>query len=254
MPFRKFGLALLTFAVAVALASCVATSSGTATQPPAAASIGSATTGIETAKPGALGAVYAQLEHEGGKLFTLDPKTSAVRIYAFRAGSAARLGHNHVLAAPQFEGYFHLPAAGTASARFDLEFRLDQLEFDNPLYRATLGKAFSSILSPEAIEGTRQHMLGASNMQADLFPCVRIHSLQIAGEAPKFAAKIQVEMHGQTREMWVPLHVEGLPDSLAVSGSFVLRQTDFGVKPYSVMGGMLAVQDEVVIEFQLHGA
>jgi polyisoprenoid-binding protein YceI len=252
MLLRKFGQALSIAAVAVVLASCVATSTDRATLPPA--TVESATTGVEAAKPGGLGAVYAQLAHEGGKSFTLDPKTSTVRIYAFRAGKMARLGHNHVLAAPQFDGYFHLPEAGTSSARFDLEFRLDQLEIDNPLYRATLGKAFASVLTPEAIEGTRQHMLGESNMQADLFPYVRIHSLQITGEAPKFAAKIQVEMHGQTREIWVPLNVEGLPDALSVSGAFVLRQTDFGVKPYSVMGGMLAVQDEVVIEFQLRGA
>jgi polyisoprenoid-binding protein YceI len=54
--------------------------------------------------------------------------------------------------------------------------------------------------------------------------------------------------------MWVPLSVEGLPDRLSVTGSLVLRQTDFGVQPYSVLGGMLAVQDEVIIEFKLLGS
>jgi polyisoprenoid-binding protein YceI len=96
-------------------------------------------------------------------------------------------------------------------------------------------------------------MLGEDNMQADRFPFVRIHSLQITGEAPKFAAKVQVEMHGQTREMWVPLSVEGLPNRISVTGSFVLKQTDFGAQPYSVLGGLLAVQDEVPIEFKLIG-
>lgn len=244
MLFRKSMLTLFASVAAIALSSCITPATSPAV--PAA----HAQANIQSDLP----TVYASLARDGGKLFTLEPKTSTVRIYAFRAGSAARLGHNHVLAAPQFTGYFHLPASGTSNARFDLEFRLDQLEMDNPLYRATLGKAFASVLTPEAIEGTRQHMLGESNFQAEQFPFVRVHSVQISGEAPKFAAKIQVEMHGQTREMWVPLNVEGLPDSLSVSGSFLLRQSDFGVKPYSVMGGMLAVQDEVVIEFQLHGA
>jgi len=253
MQFRKFGLALLVFFFAIVLSSCIATSTSTGTTVPLATAASTATD-VQNGTHEDLKAVYAKLAQDGGKVFTLEPKASAVRIYAFRAGSAARLGHNHVLAAPQFDGYFHLPADDTSSSRFDLEFRLDQLEIDNPLYRATLGKAFANVLTPEAIEGTRQHMLGESNMQADKFPFVRIHALQISGEAPKFAAKIQVEMHGQTREMWLPLNVEGLPGSLSVSGSFVLRQTDFGVRPYSVMGGMLAVQDEVVIEFKLHGA
>ncbi len=201
-----------------------------------------------------LNAVYAALREAGGKVFALDKNASAVRIYVFRAGRAAKVGHNHVLSAPEFAGYFHLPPGGAGSARFDLEFRLDQLEIDNPAYRRNLGSAFSSILPPGAIEGTREHMLGEDNLQADRFPYVRIRSLQIAGEAPKFAARIEVEMHGQKREMWVPLSVDGLPDRLSVTGSFVLRQTDFGAQPYSVLGGLLAVQDEVIVEFKLVGA
>ena len=94
-------------------------------------------------------------------------------------------------------------------------------------------------------------MLGEDNLEADKVPFVRIHSVQISGESPKYAAKVAVELHGQTREMWVPLDVQGLPDKLSVTGSFVLRQTDFGAKPYSVLGGLIAVQDEVVVEFNL---
>ena len=161
------------------------------------------------------------------------------------------MGHNHVFSAPQFTGFFYLPSNEVNNARFDLEFRLDELELDNPAIRSAAGKGFASKLSSVAINSTREHMLGEDNLQANRYPFVRIHSLHISGEAPKFAAKIQVTLHGQSRELWVPLHVEGLPDRLSVTGAFVLRQTDFGVQPYSVLGGQLAVQDEVVIEFQL---
>jgi hypothetical protein len=176
-----------------------------------------------------------------------------VRIYVFRDGRAARLGHNHVLSAPRFAGFLSLPSTGTSDTRFDLEFRLDELEIDNPAYRTGLGAAFASVLSPEAIEGTREHMLGESNMQAARFPTVRIHCLHISGEAPHYAAQVTVQMHGTSREMWIPLTVTGLPERLAVSGSFVLRQTDFGIHPYSVAGGLLAVKDEVVVDFSLTG-
>ncbi|HSY27839.1 MAG TPA: YceI family protein, partial [Burkholderiaceae bacterium] len=183
-----------------------------------------------------------------------NPNSSTIRIFAFRGGKAARLGHNHVLSAPTFTGFFHLPVDGVTNAQFDLQFRLDQLEIDNPTYRAPLGPAFSTVVSPESIAGTREHMLGENSLQADRFPFIRIHSLQISGEAPKFAAEVRVELHGQSRDMWIPLNVEGLPDRLSVSGSFVLRLTDFGVQPYSIMGGLLAVKDEVVVQFQLAGA
>lgn len=244
MVIRRIAITLLCATATIALSSCTATSP--VTQSSVASLAGSG-------DQDSLKTIYSKLGEVGGKVYTLNPASSTVRIHAFRAGSAARLGHNHVISVPQFTGFAYLPPSGPASARFDLEFRLDQLEIDNPAYRLALGKAFSSVLTSEARESIRNHMLGADNLEADQFPFVRIHSLQIAGEAPKFAVKVQVELHGQKREMWIPLDVAGLPDRLTVTGAFVLHQTDFGVHPYSALGGVLAVQDEVVIEFKLDG-
>lgn len=244
MPLKKILMFLSGAVAAITLLSCTVT-------PPA-----SPTGGVGPAlsdRQVELKSEYSALREAGGRVFTLDPGQSTVRIYVFRGGRAATVGHNHVLSAPHFVGFFYLPATGAAKGRFDLAFRLDQLEMDNPKYRSGLGSAFTSVLTPEDIKGAREHMLGENNLQADKFPFVRVHSLQITGESPKFAAEVQLEMHGQQRAMWIPLTVDGLPERLSVAGSFVLRQTDFGVRPYSVFGGFLAVQDEVVIEFRLLG-
>ena len=246
MISNRFRTVLVGLVAATAVASCTALPSRVATD--------SQPSVQESGDRADLKAIYSDLGKAGGKVFTLDPQSSTVRIYAFRGGRAARLAHNHVLAAPTFIGFLHLPPSGTSDARFDLEFRLDQLEIDNPAMRAALGSAFASKLSPADIEGSRKHMLGEENLQADRFPFVRIHSMQISGDGTKFAAKVQVELHGQKREMLVPLSVEGLPEHLSVTGSFVLRQTDFGAQPYTVLNGLIAVQDEVVIEFRLVGA
>lgn len=243
MKFQQTGLMAAAMVAMFSLFSCTSTAPST-TQAAAALQ--------QPSSPTELKASYEKLASAGGKLYNVDPKTSAVKIYVFRGGMATKLGHNHVLSAPQFDGFVYLPQSGESDARFDLVFRLDQLEIDNPAYRSGLGKAFNSLLPPGAIEGTREHMLGSDNLQADRFPWVRIHAVQITGEYPRLAAKVLIEMHGQTREQWVPLSISGLPDKLGVSGSFVMRQTDFGAQPYSVLGGLLAVKDEVVIEFNLN--
>jgi polyisoprenoid-binding protein YceI len=258
MTRRSLGTLLVVLVATIALVNCTTTAPAglppgapagapaAATEAPApAAPTGSAVVDLE--------ATYADLAASGGRLYRLDPQASAIRIHVFRAGRAAKLGHNHVLSAPRFTGLFHLPPAGPGGARFDLEFRLDALALDAPEHRAALGTAFAAPLSPEAIASTREHMLGKDNLQAEQYPMVRIRSLQITGEAPKFAARIEVEMHGRRQQQWVPLNVEGLPDRLVVTGALVLRQTDFGVQPYSVLGGMIAIQDEVIIEFKLVG-
>lgn len=190
---------------------------------------------------------------QGGQLFAIDPARSKVRIYAFRAGAAARLGHNHVLSAPEFDGYYYQPSDPKARGEFALRFELAKLEIDNPDYRRLLGPAFQSKLSREAIEGTRDHMLGESNFQADRFPLIWVRSVSIAGEAPKYIAEVALEIHGTTRQLRLPLTATVSGDVLQVAGAFAFRQTDFGVQPYSVLGGMLAVQDEVAVEFELTG-
>ena len=200
-----------------------------------------------------LQARYMALGAGGGSIFRLNPKASTVHIFVFRGGAAAKLGHNHVLTAPRFEGYVFVPRSGPADAQFDLEFRLEELVLDAPEVRSRLGGAFSNELSPADIERTRAHMLGNDSLQEQHFPVVRIHSLQIVGEVPEFAARVQVELHGQRRDMWVPLQVQGLPDRISVRGSMVLHQTDFSVQPISVLGGLLTVHDEVLIDFDLVG-
>jgi len=260
-PRRPFAAVVLPVALAAlaVLASCASESPAA----PAGSGAGAASASTSAAPaspaapaitpPSALEDAYAALGRAGTcHVFALDPAASTVRIHVFRDGRAARLGHNHVLAAPRFRGFACVPAA-PADARFDLVFRLDELTFDDPAHRALLGPAYASLLSAEAIAGTREHMLGESNMQADRFPEVRIHAVQVSGEGPRLAARIAVTLHGQTREQSVPLRVAGLPGQLQVAGSFVLRQTDFGIAPYSVAGGLLAVKDEVVVDFELAG-
>lgn len=252
---RSFTRALYTCAACCLLWACDAlppaagTAPATATSPATAASSSSAPTeSID------LAASYLPLRALPGQVLRLQPAASRMRIYVFRGGRAGGLGHSHVLSAPQFEGYAFLPDKGLDGARLDLLFRLDQLVFDVPAQRLEAGAAFASVLSEAAIEATREHMLGENNMQAQRYPLVRIHALDISGEAPFIAARLAITLHGQTREMTVPVELSAAPQQLTLRGALVLRQSDFGVQPYSVMNGLLAVQDAVRLEFSLVGS
>jgi hypothetical protein len=201
----------------------------------------------------ALESSYNTLRKEAGVLYRLEPSHSELRIHAFRAGSARQFGHNHVLSATRFAGYAFLARPGAQGTRFELALRLDEMDLGLAEQRSALGESFATQLSPEQVQGTREHMLGPYGLQAEQFPWVRIASLQIQGDAPKYAAQLEVELHGQRRVLWVPLTVQTTPSMLQVQGAVVLQQTDFGIKPYTVLGGLLAVQDTVVVEFTLRG-
>jgi hypothetical protein len=189
---------------------------------------------------------------QGGQLQALDPDRSQVRILVFRGGRLPQVGHNHVLSAPKLQGRLWTPARGLAGARFALAFRLDELSVDPPELRAGLGPAWGSELTPEDVAGTREHMLGPDGLQAEAYPWVRLRSLQLVGEAPHLAAEVEIELHGQRRSQWLALQVQPREAGWEARGSLVLRQSDFGLKPYAVLGGLLAVRDELVIDFTLH--
>jgi hypothetical protein len=38
---------------------------------------------------------------------------------------------------------------------------------------------------------------------------------------------------------------------LCLAGSLVIKQTDFGIRPYTALGGLLGVQDTLVLDFRL---
>ncbi|MDE2150088.1 MAG: YceI family protein [Gammaproteobacteria bacterium] len=219
---------------------------GCASAPPPQAVVGGS-------RAAALEAEYTRLARaHPGSTYRLDPAASSVAIYVLRGGLAAKAGHNHVLEAPTFTGYAYVPERRFNGARFDLEFRLDRL-LDDPRLRERTGGAFAGRLSSQDIADTRRHMLGPDNLQATDFPWVEIRSRSVVGEAPVAAARVAITLHGVTRQQDLALRIQRAPGRLAARGALVLRQSDFGVKPYSVLGGLLAVEDPVIVRFDLVG-
>lgn len=200
-----------------------------------------------------LDASYSELARSGaGRIFRLDPAASKLRIYVFRGGKAAKAGHNHVLTAPEFEGYAHL-AETVAASRFDLRLRLDELVIDDPAVREQTGGNFSGERSAADIEGTRRNMLGVRGLDAAGFPFIHLRSESVAGDWPILVAEVAITIKDRTRVQPLTIRVERSDDGMRAYGEWVLRHTDFGIEPYSVLGGLLAVQDSIAIEFDLGG-
>jgi hypothetical protein len=191
---------------------------------------------------------YLRAAAEGRPVFRVDPASSIVVVEVRRAGSLARLGHDHVVASHDVRGYVE-PDAGRA----DLYVALDRLVVDEPELRRQA--RFDTEPTADAIAGTRRNML-EKTLESDRFPYASIAVRRAAGAA---AADVSIALHGTTRTMRVPLAVTESAEAIAVNGELALRQTDFGITPLSVVGGAIQVQDEVKLRFdiracRMHGA
>jgi len=60
-----------------------------------------------------------------------------------------------------------------------------------------------------------------------------------------------VVVRDQTRRVAVPLKYSFDGDALTTSGELTLRQTDFGLTPFSLFGGALRVEDEMKVKFRV---
>lgn len=61
----------------------------------------------------------------------------------------------------------------------------------------------------------------------------------------------RVTLHGTTRSLRFPAAVVQQGDVINVIAGFRIRQTDFGLAPFSILGGGLQVRDAIDIRVRL---
>lgn len=196
---------------------------------------------------------YRTAAAAGHRVYDLIPGSSTLRVFVYRAGALARFGHDHVVVASDFRGAVAWPSQEPGKARLDLVVPVGALKVDPPAVRRALGGAFASELDRDAVEGTRENMLGAQVLDAERFPRVGIHLVGVEGGLPRPILKLAVSLRGSQKTVSVPVAVAMDGDKLQASGRLVLRQSDFGMEPFSALGGALTVSDAVTVEFDLVG-
>lgn len=186
----------------------------------------------------------------GALHYVIDPKLSDVRFLVYKAGALASFGHDHVIQAKDMQGDVYLAKDFTASG-FSLTLPVSGFVVDDPAARSVEGPDFAKQPSQAAIDGTRKNMLGPDLLDADHYPDVTIRSVKFSGPDWGPDATVRIELHGATRDITVPIAVERSGDTLTVTGSFDFKQTDFGLKPFSALGGGLQVADGMRVRFRL---
>lgn len=182
---------------------------------------------------------WYQAAAAGAAVYAVDPDASLVAVTVRRAGLMARLGHDHVVAVRTLSGHV-APDLGRA----DLSFRLDQMSVDEPQLLAEAGIARQP--SPPAVEGTRHNMLGPV-LEAQRYPQVELHVQGMAGGR----LGVDITLHGVTRRLALPAAVRVDARQVSARGTATLKQTDFGVTPFSVGGGLLSVQDALEVRYHI---
>ena len=199
---------------------------------------------VDTARP----AEVSVPEWPRGREFLVDTEASELRIVVESAGRLARFGHPHVLGGPVLSGRVVLAEAWTDSA-LELSIRVADLVLDKPDWR--IAEGFPPELPEGAIEETRENLLSAAVLDVANHPNIEIRSLSLIGPEFQPDLTVRITLRGESRDLTVPVSLVLNGDTLIATGRFALLQSDFGMEPFSALGGALAVGDELLVRFRI---
>lgn len=189
----------------------------------------------------------------GARILEIDPDRSVVTMLVRRSGPLARLGHNHVITSAHESGRAWLGPELHESG-FEIRLPVSAFVVDDPAARLVAGAEFPGELTVEAREGTYRNMLRAEVLDGEDHPEVVVQASRVSGTWQQPVVVARITLRGTTREIEVPVELQIDSQSMLAQGTLRIRQSDFGITPFSVGGGAIQVADEVEVRFEIYSA
>ncbi len=171
-------------------------------------------------------------------VYQVDPGSRLV-VETGKAGLFGFAGHTHVIQAHAVKGEL-VYRPGRAASSLRLTLPTDSLE----------------VLTPPDTEEIRKvtESMRTDVLHVDRYPEMRFAADSLDARAGRMSFPLYVTIAGTTRRVPVTAEVTIAPDSMRAAGTFSVKQTDFGIEPYSGgPGGTVKVADKVTFCFDLVG-
>ena len=180
-------------------------------------------------------------------VFRVDALQSQVLVTVRRGGLMAKLGHDHIVSSRQLQGFI-LMDQDSQRCHADFYIPVHLIEVDNPQLRAQA--QMQTTPSDRDIAGTRINML--KSIDAKQFPFVQLRSADCSEIFTNSSVAIEIQLHGVIRNQQIDFNWHrDETDVLTAQSTFSLLQTDFNIAPFSIMNGLIKVEDKLEIDVQL---
>ena len=171
-------------------------------------------------------------------IWTLDASDGELQLRTGVTGRAARLGHRLTIAMTRWQATVSWDGDQPVTAELVVE--TDSFE----VLRGEGG--VKGLSGPEKIVVRSNAM---SSLNAGRFPEVRFTADAIDKTDDGYRLSGTLQIRGKSREHVIDLRTEDLGDSWRMSAASDVRQSDYGVKPYSLLMGSVRVADDVTVSF-----
>ena len=166
------------------------------------------------------------------------PSNGDLTITTGVAGRAARLGHRLVIAVTAWTAEVSWNDGEPSGV--DLTFELDSLQ---------VLEGRGGLKPPSGPEKALARVNAVKSLEVKNFPRGFFRAATVEKTADGYRLVGVLEIHGTSRDRMIDLRVEDRGDDWGLSCTAEVTQSDFGIKPYSLMMGALKVADEVTVSF-----
>jgi polyisoprenoid-binding protein YceI len=183
-------------------------------------------------------------EQSRARTYTIVPSESSFRVFVGKTGLFSALAHDHDMGVKSFNGRVVVPEVGTGGGSLEMEVDATSLEvLDTKPSESDKKKIFDSM---------HNEVLQSAKYPKITFKSVSVGDVKQAGnDAYSFVVNGDLTLRGVTKRIAVPVAATITPQQIRATGKYTLKQTDYGIKPYSAAGGTIKVKDEVVVNFNI---
>jgi polyisoprenoid-binding protein YceI len=169
-------------------------------------------------------------------VYVLSP-ASRFEVKTGKAGLLGFAGHDHVIRAHVVSGRVIYHPNAPADSRVEIAVPADSLEVLTPPDTAEIRKVTQS--------------MRVDVLRVDQYAMITFASTAVAPITDGFRVQGRLTMVGVTRDVTADFRVEVGADTLRAIGTFSVKQTDFGIKPYrGGPAGTVRVGDRVQFEVE----
>lgn len=170
---------------------------------------------------------------------------SFFHVLIYSAGLLGIFGHDHVVAATNWESSYTINENGDLGITMKID--VASLEIDNESDRAAYSHlAGAEQPSIEAVDSTKENMLGEALLDVMNYPGI---SVAINGNLESRQIKINLKVKDHEAEIWSDYILECDEGLAKAKGEFRLNHADLGMEPYSAFFGAIGVAEPMDFKY-----
>ncbi|MFN2568463.1 MAG: YceI family protein [Candidatus Dormibacteria bacterium] len=175
--------------------------------------------------------------------YDIGPDNGTVTVRTYREGMAAKIGHDLVMTVAQWKGSVTIDPDTPSNSSVSVSF-------DTGTFQVLSGTGGAKPLSDKDRKDILNNIAGKV-LHTDKHPQITFTSERVDASAEnRVGVDGKLTIAGTTRPVHLELTLEQTSGGVRASGTLPVKQTEFGIKPFTALMGALKVKDDMEIDVE----